>query len=265
MIHLWNGGPEEAWLAIQLKSGVPRVEELKEKLREVFARELPELRVSFEPSDIVSRVMSFGSSTPIEVAVNGPDLAVSREYAEKIYAKLKTIAALRDVHFAQSLDFPTVNVELNRERAGLLGVKTSDVTRSLVAATTSSRFTLPNYWADPKTGVSYNLQVQIPQAKTASIEDLKNVPVGANACSCAISRRSLLAPPSASTSDTTWRALSASPQTSTVPISATSPPKCGARLPARRPRKPRSRCAARSCRWKICSAASAPASSSRSS
>ncbi len=178
LIHLWNGGPEEAWLAVQLKPGGPPIEDLKEKLRGIFARELPELRVSFEPSDIVSRVMSFGSSTPIEIAVNGPDLAVSREYAEKIFAKMKTIPALRDVHFVQSLDFPTVNVDINRERAGLLGVKTTDITRSLVAATTSSRFTLPNYWADPKTGVSYSVQVQIPQAKTTSIEDLKNVAVG---------------------------------------------------------------------------------------
>ena len=178
LIHLWNGGPEEAWLAVQLKPGSPPIEDLKEKLRAIFARELPELRVSFEPSDIVSRVMSFGSSTPIEVAVNGPDLVVSREYAEKIFAKLCAIPALRDVHFAQALDFPTVNVDINRERAGLLGVKTTDITRSLVAATTSSRFTLPNYWADPKTGVSYSVQVQIPQAKTTSIEDLKDVAVG---------------------------------------------------------------------------------------
>ncbi len=178
LIHLWNGGPEEAWLAVQLKPGAAKIENFKEKLRAIFARELPDVRVSFEPSDIVSRVMSFGSSTPIEVAVNGPDLAVSREYAEKIHAKMTAIPALRDVHFVQSLDFPTVNVEINRERAGLLGVQTADITRSLVAATTSSRFTLPNYWADPKTGVSYNVQVQIPQAKTTSIEDLKNVPVG---------------------------------------------------------------------------------------
>ncbi len=177
LIHLWCGGPEESWFAVQFKAGGPRVEDFKERLRGIFAREVPQLRVSFEPSDIVSRVMSFGSTTPIEVAVNGPDIAVSRQYAEAIYAEMKKIPALRDVYFAQALDFPSVNVEVNRERAGLLGVKTADITRSLVAATTSSRFTLPNYWADPKTGVSYNMQVQIPQAKTTSVEDLKNVPV----------------------------------------------------------------------------------------
>jgi len=180
LIYLWNGGPEEGWLAVQFKHdcGI-RVEAFKERLRDVFARELPEVRFSFEPSDIVNRVMSFGASTPIEVAVSGPSLAGSEEHAKKLYEKLKSIPALRDVQFVQSLDFPTVDVNVDRERAGLLGVKVGDVTRSLVAATTSSRFTVANFWADPKSGVSYNLQVQIPQAKTTSLEDLKNVPVSA--------------------------------------------------------------------------------------
>ncbi len=180
LIHLWNGGPEEAHLSIQLQPGAPvQVPELKEKLRAIFAAELPDVRFSFEPSDIVSRVMSFGSPTPIEVAISGPALAVNKAHAEKIYAELKKIPQLRDVHFAQALDFPTVDVNVNRERAGLLGVKMSDVTRSLVAATTSSRFTVPNYWADPNSGISYNLQVQIPQAQTTTLDDVKNIPVAA--------------------------------------------------------------------------------------
>jgi len=178
-IHHWNGGPEEAWLAVQFKSGAGvRIEAFQEKLRGIFAQELAGATVSFEPSDIVTRVMSFGSTTPLEVAVSGPDLAVSREHAMKIFAKLKTLPMLRDVQVAQALDYPSVDVNVNRERAGLLGVKMSDVTRSLVAATTSSRFTQQNYWADAKTGVSYSLQIQIPQAQTKSLEDLRNVPVG---------------------------------------------------------------------------------------
>ncbi len=181
LVHLWNGGPEEGWLAIQLKrdSGI-QVNEFKERLRKVFAAELPDVRVSFEPSDIVNRVMSFGASTPIEVAVSGPTLAVNEEHARKLYDKLKQIPALRDVQFVQSLDFPTVDVNVDRERAGLLGVKVGDVTRSLVAATTSSRFTVANFWADPKSGVSYNLQIQIPQSKTTSVEDLKNFPLSSS-------------------------------------------------------------------------------------
>ncbi len=179
-VHLWNGGPEEGWLAVQLKQDAGlRVEAFTEHLRDVLHRELPDVRLSFEPQDIVSRVMSFGSPTPIEIAVSGPNIAVNQAYAERILARLKAIPQLRDAQIAQTLDFPTVNVDVDRERAGLLGVKVGDVTRSLVAATTSSRFTKANFWADPNSGVSYNLQVQIPEDRTRSIEDLQNIPITA--------------------------------------------------------------------------------------
>lgn len=178
LVHLWNGGPEEGWLAIQLKPGaaVP-VPALQEKLRGIMAQELPGVRVSFEPQDIVSRVMSFGASTPIEIAVSGPSLPASKEHAEKLLAKLNELPFLRDAQIAQTLDAPTVNVQIDRERAGLVGVNVEDVTRSLVAATTSSRFTQPVFWADPGTGISFNVQVQIPEERTQSIEDLGNIPV----------------------------------------------------------------------------------------
>lgn len=178
LIHLWNSGPDEAHLSVQLRAGSGvRIPALKERLRSVFATELPDVRVSFEPSDIVSRVMSFGSPTPIEVAVSGPNLASSRDYTERLRDKLSQMSGLRDVQISQALDFPSVDVAVNRERAGLLGVKVADVTRSLVAATTSSRFTVPNFWSDPNSGVSYSVQVQVPQAETKSLEDLRNLPV----------------------------------------------------------------------------------------
>jgi multidrug efflux pump subunit AcrB len=178
LVHLWNGGPEEGWLAIQLSPAASKpIEAFQEHLRGVLKRELPEVRLSFEPQDIVSRVMSFGSPTPIEVACSGPNLADSKAHADKLLALMQAIPVLRDVQIAQTLDFPSVNVAIDRERAGLLGVNVADVTRSLVAATTSSRFTVANFWADPKTGISYNLQVQIPEAETRTIEDLGNIPV----------------------------------------------------------------------------------------
>jgi multidrug efflux pump subunit AcrB len=70
-----------------------------------------------------------------------------------------------------------VDVTVNRERAGLMGVKMSEVSRSLVAATSSSRFVVPNYWADPNSGVAYQIQVQIPQMNMNSLEAAQNLPV----------------------------------------------------------------------------------------
>ena len=178
LVYLWNGGSEEGVVQVQLKPGSRiRIAELRERLRKKFARQLPDVTFSFEPSDIVSRVMSLGSDTPIEVAVSGPTLSADREFAEKVRARLEKLPALRDVQFGQSLDYPTIDVAVNRERAGVMGVKMADVSRSLVAATSSSRFTVPNYWADPNSGVAYQLQVEIPQARMNSVEQARNLPV----------------------------------------------------------------------------------------
>ena len=182
LIHQWNSGPEEATLQIQLKKDGSRmpIAELREKLRARFAQEFPGVSFSFEPADIVSRVMSLGSPTPIEVAVSGKDFAASRAHAETLRAKLSELKDLRDVQFSQTLDYPSVDVNIDRGRAGLLGVKMSDATRSLVAATASSRFTVPNYWADPKSGQSMSLQIQVPQTMMKSLEDLRNLPVSSD-------------------------------------------------------------------------------------
>jgi multidrug efflux pump subunit AcrB len=87
-------------LQVQLKRGAGiSIEDLQERLRQILPQELPGVRFSFEPSEIVSRVMSFGAPTPIEVAVSGPNLAESRQYAEKLRAKLAQLPALRDLAF----------------------------------------------------------------------------------------------------------------------------------------------------------------------
>src|SRR3989441_4710828 len=178
LIYLWNGGSEEGVIQVQLKHGTSiRIEELKERLRKRFGAEMPHVSFSFEPSDIVSRVMSLGAPTPIEVAVSGPNLAADRAFAERVKDKLQNIPALRDVQFGQALDYPTVDVAVNRERAGLIGVKMVEVSRSLVAATSSSRFVVPNFWADPNSGVAYQIQVQIPQTYLDSVEEAENIPV----------------------------------------------------------------------------------------
>ncbi len=177
LIHQWNSGTEEATLQVQLKPGSMPIAELREKLRARLKVEFPNVQFSFEPADIVSRVMALGSPTPIEVAVSGKDFAASRAHATLLMDKLAELKHLRDVQFSQTLDYPSVDVNIDRERAGLLGVTMSDATRSLVAATASSRFTVPNYYADPKTGQSMSLQVQVPQTLMKGLEDLRNLPV----------------------------------------------------------------------------------------
>jgi multidrug efflux pump subunit AcrB len=121
--------------------------------------------------------MNLGAATPVEVAVSSPSLPLTREIADRLREKLGALPPLRDLQFGQSLDYPAVQVSVDREKAGILGVKTIDVSRALTAATSSSRYTAPVYWADPTSGVAYQLQVEIPETQMTSLEDLRNVPI----------------------------------------------------------------------------------------
>jgi len=144
---------------------------------ELVSQRVQGLRFSFEPADVVNEVMSFGSPTPIEVAVSGPDFAETRAYAEKVKAQLAQIPSLRDLQFAQALDYPTVEVRVNRELAGKSQLTAADVSKSLVEATSSSRFVTPVFWADPKTGIGYYVQVQVPPYKMNSAAEVGMVSI----------------------------------------------------------------------------------------
>jgi multidrug efflux pump subunit AcrB len=176
-LYLWDGGTEEGVLQIQLSNATKPIEDVKNELRQQFAAQISDVSFSFEPADLISRVTSMGASAPIEVAVSGPNIAADRAFADKIKARLETIPTLREVQYAQSLDYPTVEVDVDRERAGIIGPTMAQVSRALAPATWSSRFEIPNYWADPETGIAYQVQTQIPQRLTTSLEDIGNLPV----------------------------------------------------------------------------------------
>jgi multidrug efflux pump subunit AcrB len=110
------------------------------------------------------------------MAVNGSNLATNRAFAEKVRDEMAKVSTLRDVQFSQPLDYPTVDINIDRERAGQLGVTVDQVSRALVGATASSRFTQPNYWRDPASGTAYQVQVEVPQSAMKSIEDVESVP-----------------------------------------------------------------------------------------
>jgi multidrug efflux pump subunit AcrB len=182
-IYLFTSGPQEAVLQIALRPGAPlRGEAFRERMRKRLAAELPDVQATFEAGDIVSRVMSFGSPTPIEVAVQGPGLDADRQFAAKIRPELARIPSLRDLGYGQPQAYPSIDINIDRERAGQLGLTMDDVARSLVPATSSSRFIEPNFWRDPVSGNAFQIQVEIPQNRIASMKDLSDLTVnGSNA------------------------------------------------------------------------------------
>jgi multidrug efflux pump subunit AcrB len=183
-IFLWTGGSHEGVLQVALEPDAPiQLGEFQEALRHRFAKHFPDVQFSFEPGDIVGRIMNFGAPTPVQVAIMGPDFAATRAFANTVRDALAQIPTLRDLHIEQALDYPGVNVSIDRQLAGQLGVTVSQVGQSFAAATSSSRFVAPNYWADPATGIAFQVQVQVPQPRMTSLEDLRVVPVTAGGSS----------------------------------------------------------------------------------
>jgi multidrug efflux pump subunit AcrB len=200
-VYLWSGGPEEAVFRVALKPGTVRLDKLKERLRERLNAHLPgwleqkwlkegvpahraaaarQLKFSFEPADIVNEVMSFGSPTPVEVQVSGSNMADNRVYAEKVRVELAKIKSLKDLQYVQSPNYPTVEVNVDRQRAAGAGIQAGSIGTALAPATYSSRFTVPNYWVEPKSGIAYQVQVEVPHAMMKSVTDVGTVPVYAN-------------------------------------------------------------------------------------
>ncbi|HEY2152535.1 MAG TPA: efflux RND transporter permease subunit [Vicinamibacterales bacterium] len=177
-VFLWSSGPHEAIIDIALRPEAHLdVKSIEATLREVLPPKCAGCSFSFEPGDLVNQIMNFGAPTPVEVAVIGPDLSASRTYTEHLRDELGAIANLRDLKYELPLDYPSVEVQIDRRLAGQLGVTASQVARSLSEATYSSRFTTPNYWADPNTGIAYQVQLQYPQPQIASLHDVESIPV----------------------------------------------------------------------------------------
>ncbi len=197
---LFMRGPDDVQMRVRLEEGSRlRLAGLRERLRKTLPEQLvpwlkeelqregcpPEkaearakkISFGFEPGDIVSEVMSFGSPTPIEVVVAGPELAAVRGHALKIRDEMKKIPSLRDVQLYQQLDYPTVGVDIDRQKAGLSLATVKDVTDALLVGTSSSRYVAKNYWRDPHTGVDYQVQVQVPLQRMNRPQQVETLPL----------------------------------------------------------------------------------------
>jgi multidrug efflux pump subunit AcrB len=153
------------------------IETFKEKFRASVQQSIPEAQISFEPGDMVEQVINLGTTNPIEIAVMGKNLSQSRKVAEKLNSSLGSIQYLRDVQIATPLDYPGIKFNIDRVKAGQLGLTVDQVNKSMVAATSSSRFTQPNYWLDKSSGTAYQVQVEYPQYRINSADELGLIPL----------------------------------------------------------------------------------------
>ncbi len=173
-------GPSDGEILVSLKEGkhgpTPEyVAALRKKLEKTY----PDATFFFQPSDIVTQILNFGLPAPIDLQITGR----AREnyaLAQEIAAKVKGVAGAADVHVQQVVNTPEIHVEVDRTRAAQIGLTQRDVANSALLSLSGSGQAAPNFWLDPKNGVSYGVVVQSPQYNVNSITDLSNTSVVAN-------------------------------------------------------------------------------------
>jgi CzcA family heavy metal efflux pump len=147
------------------------------RLREVLPRQFPGVEFFFQPADIVTQILNFGLPAPIDVQVIGADMQSNYVIAQKIANQMRQIPGTADVHVQQLLSSPTLHMDLDRTRMTQVGLNARDVAQSVLVSLSGSFQTAPNFWLNPKNGVTYQMAVQAPQYRMTSLDDLMAVPV----------------------------------------------------------------------------------------
>jgi multidrug efflux pump subunit AcrB len=170
-------GPEDGDILISLNENHAPTADYVKTLRAALPQSFPGSTFSFPPADMVSQVLNFGAPAPIDVQVAGPDFTKDQAYATELRNRIVGIPGAVDVRLQQSSSYPTFGVDVDRTRAGQVGISERDVTNSMVVNLAGSVQVAPTYWLNPKNGVSYPIVIQTPQYQLDTLEDLKNLPI----------------------------------------------------------------------------------------
>ncbi|MFZ0410689.1 MAG: efflux RND transporter permease subunit [Candidatus Acidiferrales bacterium] len=149
--------------------------------RKRIASEIPQLRTYFQSGGLVDAVLNQGMPAPIDVQVSGMNLHVADDLALRLQRKFQTLPGVSDVYIPQDMDYPALQLNVNRERASQLGLSPKEVVDNLITALSSDAMIAPSYWVDPRSGNNYFVTVQYPENQVKSLEDLKAMPLRAPA------------------------------------------------------------------------------------
>ncbi len=149
------------------------------RVREQIAQQIPELRTYFQSGGLVDAVLNQGVPAPIDVQVSGIDMKTDDQIAQDLSRRIKALPGISDVYIPQDMDYPALQVDVNRARASELGLTPKEVVDNLITGLTSNAMIAPSYWVDPRSGNNYFVTVQYPENQVTSIEDLKAMPLRA--------------------------------------------------------------------------------------
>jgi multidrug efflux pump subunit AcrB len=170
-------GPADADIQVQLTPKHRPTDEYVQELRGVLAHEYPGVSFYVLPVDIVTQILNFGLSAPIDIQIVGPNLYGNRAVAEKMLNEVRYVPGATDSRIQQPFDYPNLTVNVDRTRAQAIGFTQRDVAQSLLVALSGSFQTTPSFYLDPRNGVSYSVAVQTPQDKMDSMSALQSLPV----------------------------------------------------------------------------------------
>ena len=164
-------------ILISLKEGHAPTDGYRKTLRKVLQQKFPDTVFYFQPADIITQILDFGTLTPIDVQVTGRNAAKDLEVAKHIEARLRNVRGAVDVHIQQITDAPEFFADVDRQKAGEIGLTEQQIANTLNISLAGSFQVTPNFWADPKSGIPYQLWVQTPEYRNASLTDVGNTPL----------------------------------------------------------------------------------------
>lgn len=177
-IYTPNSASHTAFVQVSLKEGhkVGSYEYMR-RVREQIRQQLPQLSTYFQSGGLVDAVINLGMPAPIDIQVSGNNLDKVYGVATKLAEPVRALNSVSDVLIPQDIDYPALELDVDREKAGLLGLSQKEIVDNVITALTSNGMIAPNYWIDPKSGNPYMLAVQYPEDQIKSLTDLKQIPL----------------------------------------------------------------------------------------
>jgi multidrug efflux pump subunit AcrB len=172
-------GAADADILVSLREGHRPTADHVRTLRRILPKEFPGVTFYFLPADMVTQIINFGLPAPIDVQIDGADVAGNRRVAEQMLNELRRVPGLVDLRIQQPFDYPKFDVTVDRTKAGQGGFTTRDLANSLLVSLSGSFQTTPTFFLNWQNGVSYNLATQTPQYRIQSLSDIENIPITA--------------------------------------------------------------------------------------
>jgi hydrophobic/amphiphilic exporter-1 (mainly G- bacteria), HAE1 family len=173
-----NSGQHTAFVQVSLSKEHHRSSFFyMDAVRKRLSSQMPQLNTYFQTGGLVDAVVNMGLPAPIDIQVNGNDMAAARATAEQIASQLRTNKGVNDVLIPQDLDYPGLELDVNREMASRLGLSATEVVDNVITALTSNSMIAPSYWVDPANGNNYFMTVQFKEDQVRSMTDLEQIPI----------------------------------------------------------------------------------------